>query len=47
MWRHVRTVFIENFLFIRNYVATLICVTSPLLSPSPFFLQKEKENKQN
>ena len=24
LWRHIRAVFIDDFLFIRNYVATLI-----------------------
>ena len=31
LWRHIRTVFIEDFLFIRNYVATL---SSQFLLPS-------------
>ena len=26
LWRHIRAVFIEDFLFIRNYVATLITI---------------------
>jgi len=36
LWRHICTVFIEDFLFIRNYVATL-----KFVSFSPNALYKE------